>query len=65
MLLTVRDASLFLSVKPSWIYRQVKAGRIPCHTLPNSKGTARIIRFVQSELEDWVKNNGKGAENEL
>jgi predicted DNA-binding transcriptional regulator AlpA len=66
MMLSAKEAALFLSVKPSWIYLQVKGNRIPFHTLPSSKGNRKIVRFIQSELEDWVKNNGqKEGGNEL
>jgi excisionase family DNA binding protein len=37
-----------LSVRPSWIYEAVRAGRIP-HLEDRS-----AIRFLRSDLEDWV-----------
>jgi excisionase family DNA binding protein len=37
-----------LSVRPSWIYEAVRAGRIPHLKI------GRHIRFLRSDLEDWV-----------
>ena len=47
-LLDAVAAAGLLSVKPSWIYEAVRDGR-----LPHIK-VGRHIRFLRSDLEDWV-----------
>ena len=49
-LLTASDAAALLSVRPSWIYEAVRDGRLP------SVRVGRHIRFVRSDLEDWVRS---------
>jgi excisionase family DNA binding protein len=47
-LLDTSAAARLLSVRPSWIYEAVRAGRIPHLKI------GRHIRFLRSDLEDWV-----------
>ena len=47
-LLDAAAAAGLLSVKPSWIYEAVRSGR-----LPHLK-VGRHIRFLRTDLEDWV-----------
>jgi excisionase family DNA binding protein len=47
-LLDTAVAARLLSVRPSWIYEAVRAGRIPHLKI------GRHIRFLRSDLEDWV-----------
>lgn len=47
-LLDAPAAAHLLGVRPSWIYEAVRAGR-----LPHLK-VGRHIRFLRSDLEDWV-----------
>jgi excisionase family DNA binding protein len=47
-LLDARAAAALLSVRPSWIYEAVRAGR-----LPHLK-VGRHVRFLRSDLERWV-----------
>jgi excisionase family DNA binding protein len=47
-LLDAAAAARLLSVRPSWIYEAVRAGRLPHLKI------GRHIRFLRSDLEDWV-----------
>jgi excisionase family DNA binding protein len=47
-LLDAQAAAALLSVRPSWIYEAVRAGR-----LPHLK-VGRHVRFLRSDLERWV-----------
>lgn len=47
-LLDAPAAAALLAVKPSWIYEAVRDGR-----LPHLK-VGRHIRFLRTDLEDWV-----------
>ena len=47
-LLDTPAAARLLSVRPSWIYEAVRAGRLPHLKI------GRHIRFLRSDLEDWV-----------
>ncbi len=47
-LLDASAAARLLSVRPSWIYEAVRAGRLPHLKI------GRHIRFLRSDLEDWV-----------
>jgi len=47
-LLDASDAAELLSVRPSWIYEAVRAGRLPHVKI------GRHIRFLRSDLESWV-----------
>jgi excisionase family DNA binding protein len=47
-LLDTVAAARLLSVRPSWIYEAVRAGRLPHLKI------GRHIRFLRSDLEDWV-----------
>lgn len=47
-LLDASAAARLLSVRPSWIYEAVRAGRLPHLKI------GRHIRFLRSDLEAWV-----------
>jgi excisionase family DNA binding protein len=47
-LLDASAAARLLSVRPSWIYEAVRAGRIPHLKI------GRHIRFLRGDLEEWV-----------
>lgn len=47
-LLRPDEAAHLLSVKTSWIYEAVRAGRVPCVRV------GRHIRFTRVMLEDWL-----------
>jgi excisionase family DNA binding protein len=51
-LLRPEDAARLLSVKPSWIYEAVRAGRMPCLRV------GRHIRFTRTMLEGWLVEHG-------
>lgn len=52
-LLRPEDAARLLSVKTSWIYEAVRAGRVPCLRV------GRHIRFTRHMLEDWLAEQTK------
>jgi len=47
-LLRPEEAARLLSVKPSWVYEAVRAGRVPCVRV------GRHIRFTRPMLEAWL-----------
>jgi len=47
-LLRPEEATHLLSVKTSWVYEAVRAGRVPCLRV------GRHIRFTRHMLEDWL-----------
>ena len=47
-LLGAGEAAALLSVRVSWVYEAVRAGRLPCVRI------GRHIRFLRSDLERWV-----------
>lgn len=49
MLLTVKDVSSYLQVKPSTVYAWAKQGKIPCKRLNG------VVRFVLEEVQSWVQ----------
>jgi excisionase family DNA binding protein len=52
-LLRPEEAAHLLSVKTSWIYEAVRAGRVPCLRV------GRHIRFTRHMLEDWLAEQAK------
>lgn len=54
-LLDATDAAELLSVRPSWIYEAVRAGRLPHLKI------GRHIRFLRSDLESWVMTRRVGG----
>ena len=51
ILIDVDEATHLLSLSKSYIYREVKAGRIP------HKKIGSCIRFRVSELNTWIDNH--------
>jgi len=47
-LLDVETTAALLSVRPSWVYEAVRAGRMPHLKI------GRHVRFLRSDLERWV-----------
>ena len=47
-LLRPDEAAHLLSVKTSWVYEAVRAGRVPCLRV------GRHIRFTRGMLEEWL-----------
>ncbi len=54
-LLDASAAARLLSVRPSWIYEAVRDGRLPHLKI------GRHIRFLRSDLEDWVLTRRVGG----
>ncbi len=52
-LLRPEEAASLLSVRTSWIYEAVRAGRVPCLRV------GRHIRFTRPMLEDWLAEQAK------
>ena len=52
-LLRPEEAARLLSVKTSWVYEAVRAGRVPCFRV------GRHIRFTRHMLEDWLAEQTK------
>ncbi len=52
-LLRPEEAARLLSVKASWIYEAVRAGRVPCLRV------GRHIRFTRYMFEDWLAEQTK------
>jgi excisionase family DNA binding protein len=53
-LLRPEQAAHLLSVKTSWVYEAVRAGRVPCIRV------GRHIRFTRQMLEDWLAEQPRG-----
>lgn len=49
-LLTAEEVGKFLKVTPQWVYQRKAQGKIPYKKIGGS------IRFVKSELIEWVKS---------
>lgn len=54
-LLDAAAAARLLAVRPSWIYEAVRVGRLPHLKI------GRHIRFLRSDLEDWVLTRRVGG----
>jgi excisionase family DNA binding protein len=54
-LLKPSDAAALLSVRTSWVYEAVRAGRLPCVRV------GRHLRFLRSDLECWVREQRESA----
>lgn len=53
-LLTIEEAAGFLSVKVSWLYEQVRLGRVPSYRV------GKFRRFRRGELEEWLRGRKDG-----
>ena len=51
----IEAASEFLAVKPSWLYEQVRLGKVP------SVKVGRFRRFRLSQLEVWATSGSNAA----
>jgi excisionase family DNA binding protein len=49
MLLTIKDLSAWLNIKPSTLYVWASHGKIPCHRIHG------LIRFDPHEIGAWLK----------
>jgi excisionase family DNA binding protein len=50
MLLTIKDISTRLQIKPSTLYAWVAQGKIPCLRIHS------LIRFKREEIEYWIES---------
>lgn len=50
MLLTIKDISTRLQIKPSTLYAWVAQGRIPCLRIHG------LVRFKSEEIEHWLES---------
>ena len=50
MLLTIKDLSLRLQIKPSTLYAWAEQGKIPCLKIH------RLIRFRPEEIAQWIES---------
>ncbi len=53
-LMDAKQVAQILGMSPHWIYREAKAGRIPCVKL------GRKIKFVRKVIEAWIARIGNG-----
>lgn len=54
-LLDAQDAATLLTVRPSWIYDAARSGALPHIKI------GRHLRFLRSDLEQWVLEQRLGA----
>jgi hypothetical protein len=57
MLLTVKDLSSELKIKPSTLYLWAKRGKIPCRKIHS------LIRFDWDEIQPWLASFSKKPSN--
>ena len=50
MLLTIKDLSARLNIKPSTLYLWAAQGKIPCHKIHG------LIRFEQEAIATWLRS---------
>ena len=53
-LIGIEDAARHLAVKVSWLYEQVRLGRVPSYRV------GKFRRFRMSELEVWLQERRDG-----
>jgi len=54
-LLEVEDVANYLGVRTDWVYREVRAGRLPHIRL------GRAVRFRRESIEAWVDSRERGV----
>ena len=59
MLLTVKDLSAWLNMKPSTLYLWAGQGKIPCRKIHG------LIRFDQEEIDQWLASFAPARGREL
>jgi excisionase family DNA binding protein len=50
MLLTIKDLSAWLNIKPSTLYLWAAQGKIPCHKIHG------LIRFEREAISEWLRS---------
>ena len=59
MLLTVKDLSAWLNMKPSTLYLWAGQGKIPCRKIHG------LIRFDQEEIRQWLASFAPARDRDL
>jgi excisionase family DNA binding protein len=54
-LLEAEDVADYLGMRTDWVYREVRAGRLPHIRL------GRAVRFRRESIEAWLESNERGA----
>lgn len=54
-LLEAEDVADYLGVRTDWVYREVRAGRLPHIRL------GRAVRFRRESIEAWIESRERGA----
>jgi excisionase family DNA binding protein len=54
-LLEVDDVANFLGMRTDWVYREVRAGRLPHIRL------GRAVRFRRESIEAWIQSQERAA----
>lgn len=49
MLLTIKDLSAWLNIKPSTLYLWAAQGKIPCHKIHG------LVRFEREAISEWLR----------
>ena len=55
-LVGIEKASTFLDVKTSWLYEQVRLGKVPSYKV------GKFRKFRVSELEAWLQKDGHNGQ---
>lgn len=50
MLLTIKEVSTWLNIKPSTLYLWAAQGKIPCHKIHG------LIRFEREAISEWLRS---------
>jgi excisionase family DNA binding protein len=53
-LLEAEDVATYLGVRTDWVYREVRAGRLPHIRL------GRAVRFRRESIEAWIDSRERG-----
>jgi excisionase family DNA binding protein len=54
-LLEAEDVANYLGVRTDWVYREVRAGRLPHIRL------GRAVRFRRESIEAWIDSRERGV----
>ena len=56
-LLEAEEVARYLGMRTDWVYREVRAGRLPHIRL------GRAVRFRRESIEAWLESRERGASN--
>jgi len=54
-LLEAEDVANYLGMRTDWVYREVRAGRLPHIRL------GRAVRFRRESIDAWIESRERGA----